>query len=158
MKLDGTSGVVQNTSLSNQINTIVSSLNQVMITIIIAAALLAAVILYNLTNINVAERMRELSTIKVLGFYNNEVTMYIYRETIVLSILGIFVGFGFGYALHQYLLAVIPPDNIMFDSTSWSMSFTIPAAAITIVTVILGFFVNNRLRNVNMLDALQSVD
>lgn len=158
MKLDGTSGVVQNTSLSNQINTIVSSLNQVMITIIIVAALLAAVILYNLTNINVAERMRELSTIKVLGFYNNEVTMYIYRETIVLSILGIFVGYGFGYVLHQYLLAVIPPDNIMFDSTSWSMSFIIPAAAITIVTVILGFFVNNRLRNVNMLDALQSVD
>lgn len=64
------------------------------------AILLAVVILYNLTNINVSERIRELSTIKILGFYNNEVTMYIYRETIILTLLGILLGFGLGDVLY----------------------------------------------------------
>ena len=88
MELSAVKGIVQNTTLYNQINTIVNSLNQIMIVLIIVASMLAVVILYNLTNINVAERIRELCTIKVLGFYDNEVTMYIYKETIFLSIIG----------------------------------------------------------------------
>lgn len=79
MELSAVKGIVQNTTLYNQINTIVNSLNQIMIVLIIVASMLAVVILYNLTNINVAERIRELCTIKVLGFYDNEVTMYIYK-------------------------------------------------------------------------------
>ena len=78
--------------------------------LIIISILLAVVILYNLTNINVAERIRELSTIKVLGFYDNEVTMYIYRETISLSLIGIVVGLIGGKYLHQLIMNMIGSD------------------------------------------------
>ena len=107
MKLDGVTGVVQNTSQKAQIKTIVNSLNRVMAVLIGVSILLALVVLFNLTNINVAERIRELSTIKVLGFFNKEVTLYIYRETIYLSLIGILVGFGVGFGLHQYMVDVI---------------------------------------------------
>lgn len=94
MDLPSVQGVVQNTTLKSQVETIVNSLNRVMGILIAVSVLLAIVVLFNLTNINVAERIRELSTIKVLGFYNKEITMYIYRETIYLSIIGICVGFA----------------------------------------------------------------
>lgn len=122
------------------------------------AALLGIVILYNLTNINVSERIRELSTIKVLGFYDKEVTLYIYRETILLTIIGILAGFGIGEVLHQYIITVVPPDEVMFNPALGSGSFLIPALIIAIVTTILGFVVNYRLKNVDMLEALKSVD
>ena len=75
------------------IGNIINGLNTVIIVLVLIATLLAIVVLYNLTNINVAERLRELSTIKVLGFFDREVTMYIYRETIILTILGIGMGY-----------------------------------------------------------------
>ena len=85
-----------------------------MMILVVVSILLAIVILYNLTNINVAERIRELSTIKVLGFHNKEVTLYIYRETILLSIIGILMGLVGGYYLHQFPIAMIAPDAILF--------------------------------------------
>ena len=158
MELDGVKGVVQNTTLTNQIDTIVSSLNRIMQILIIVAMLLAIVILYNLTNINVSERIRELSTIKVLGFYNKEVTMYIYRETILLTLIGILVGFCFGYALYRYILVIVSPDNVMFNLTLSLKAFVIPVIVIMIITLILGLIMNRRLKNVNMLEALKSVE
>ena len=158
MKEDGVKGVVQNSSLRNQITTVVKSLNKIMGVLIVLAAVLGVVILYNLTNINVAERMRELSTIKVLGFYDKEVTLYIYRETILLSIIGIFVGWGFGELLHEYIITVVPPNNVMFNPALSAPTFIIPTIVINIITVALGFFVNYSLKRVNMLEALQSVD
>lgn len=158
MNLAGVEGVVQNTTMINQVHTIVNSLNKIMKVLIVIAALLGIVILYNLTNINVSERIRELSTIKVLGFYDKEVTLYIYRETILLTILGILAGFGIGEILHQYIITVVPPDDVMFNPALGSGSFLIPALIITIVTTILGFVVNYRLKNVDMLEALKSVD
>ena len=158
MKEDGVKGVVQNASLRNQITTVVKSLNKIMGVLIVLAAVLGVVILYNLTNINVAERMRELSTIKVLGFYDKEVTLYIYRETILLSIIGIFVGWGFGELLHEYIITVVPPNNVMFNPALSAPTFIIPTIVINIITVALGFFVNYSLKRVNMLEALQSVD
>ena len=158
MKLDGVEGVVQNTTLMNQIHTIVQSLNKIMSVLIIVAVLLAIVILYNLTNINVSERIRELSTIKVLGFYNKEVTLYIYRETIILSFFGILVGFGFGDLLYRYILAVVPPDDVMFNPVLGLNGFIIPTVTVIIITVVLGKIINRRLKNVNMLEALKSVE
>ena len=158
MNLDGVKAVVQNTSLINQVHTIVNSLNKIMRVLIIVAALLGIVILYNLTNINVSERMRELSTIKVLGFYDKEVTMYIYRETILLTTLGVIVSFGIGEFLHQYIIAVVPPDEVMFNPALGLASFLVPAVIIALVTLLLGFMVNYRLRNVDMLEALKSVE
>lgn len=158
MNLTGVEGVVQNTTMINQVHTIVNSLNKIMKVLIVIAALLGIVILYNLTNINVSERIRELSTIKVLGFYDKEVTMYIYRETILLTIIGILAGFGIGEVLHQYIITIVPPDDVMFNPALGGTSFLIPIVIIAIVTIILGFVVNYRLKNVDMLEALKSVD
>ena len=157
VKLDGVQGLVQNTTLINQINTIVSSLNMIMQVLIIVAVLLAVIILYNLTNINVSERIRELSTIKVLGFYDKEVTIY-YRETILLTILGTLVGFGFGDALYQYILAVVTPDDVIFDPALGAIAFIVPIVIITVITVLLGLIINRRLKNIDMLEALKSVE
>lgn len=158
MDLSGVKGVVQNTTLTNEISVIVDSLDQIMTVLIIIAVLLGVVILYNLTNINVSERIRELSTIKVLGFYDKEVTLYIYRETILLTILGILVGFGIGEWLHQFIITVVPPEDVMFNPALSISSFIIPTVVISIVTLILGFVINRRLKNVDMLEALKSVD
>lgn len=158
MELSAVEGVVQNTTLYNQINTIVKSLNKIMIVLIILAVLLAIVILYNLTNINVAERIRELCTIKVLGFYDKEKTMYIYRETIILSAIGIVVGWIIGIILHKYILTVVPPDEIMFNPIVWIEAYIILLVSISVVTFILKYYVNNKLKNVDMLEALKSVD
>ncbi len=158
IELDGVKGVVQNTTLMNQIDTIVNSLNKIMQILIIVAILLAVVILYNLTNINVSERIRELSTIKVLGFYNNEVTMYIYRETIILTLLGILTGFALGDGLYLYIISIVPPDDVMFNPALGAKAFIIPVIVITVITIVLGLIMNRRLKNVDMLGALKSVE
>lgn len=158
MDLSSVQGVVQNTTLKSQVQTIVNSLNRVMGILIAVSVLLAIVVLFNLTNINVAERIRELSTIKVLGFYNKEVTMYIYRETIYLSIIGICVGFGLGFVLHSYMANIIPPDAVMFNpAVSW-MIYAIPTAIVIVILTTLGYIVNRWLKKVNMLEALKSVE
>lgn len=158
MELSAVKGVVQNTTLYNQINTIVNSLNKIMIILIILSAMITIVILFNLTNINVEERIRELSTIKVLGFRDNEVTMYIYRETILLSQIGIAVGWLFGIWLHNYILTIVPPDQVMFDPSLWIGAYIIPVIVVNIVTFASKFYINKKLIKVDMIEALKSVD
>ena len=158
MSLDGVKGDVQNTTLKAQIKTIVNSLSRVMGVLIGVSILLAFVVLFNLTNINVAERIRELSTIKVLGFFNKEVTLYIYRETIYLSIIGILVEFELGLGLYQYMVDVIPPENIMFNPNLGWLIYAVPTLVIIIILTGLGIFVNQHLKKVNMLEALKSVE
>ncbi|WP_236023486.1 ABC transporter permease [Bifidobacterium miconis] len=158
MENDGVRGVVQNTTMKNQVATIVDSLNQIMEVLVLVAGMLAVVILYNLTNLNVSERIRELSTIKVLGFHSNETTMYIYRETIVLSVLGILAGYGFGAGLHRYIITEVPPDEVMFDPMLGWPAFVVPALLVAAVLAALGAVVYRQLRNVDMLAALKSVD
>ncbi|MBT1171777.1 FtsX-like permease family protein [Bifidobacterium sp. MA2] len=158
MENDGVRGVVQNTTMKNQVATIVDSLNQIMEVLVLVAGMLTVVILYNLTNLNVSERIRELSTIKVLGFHSNETTMYIYRETIVLSALGILAGYGFGAGLHRYIITEVPPDEVMFDPALGWPAFAAPAALVAAVLSALGVVVYRQLRNVDMLAALKSVE
>lgn len=105
-----------------------------------------------------AERIRELSTIKVLGFYDKEVTLYIYRETILLSLLGILAGFGVGDLLYQYILAVVPPDEVMFNPVLCAKAFVIPAILIAVITFVLGYMMNRKLKYLDMLSALKSVE
>lgn len=154
----GIAGIVQNTTMISQINVIVKSLNKIMWVLIVVAVLLGVIILYNLTNINVSERIRELSTIKVLGFYDKEVTLYIYRETIILTLLGILVGFLTGDWLYQYIITVVPPDEVMFNPALSARAFLIPFVLISMITAVLGAVINRRLQNVDMLDALKSVE
>lgn len=152
------SGLVQNASTIQLFESFASSLNHTMAILVLVSVLLAIVILYNLTNINVAERIRELSTIKVLGFHNKEVTLYIYRETIILSLIGMIVGLVSGFYLHQFLIQMIAPGTFRFQpKVGWEV-YLIPVLAVSVILTILGVFVNHYLRKVDMLEALKSVE
>ena len=158
MEQPAVASVVQNASTIRLFETFASSLNQTMAILVIVSVLLAMVILYNLTNINVAERIRELSTIKVLGFHNKEVTLYIYRETIILSMVGIVLGLVSGFYLHQFLIQMIAPGTFRFQTkVGWEV-YLIPVLAVSVILTILGVFVNHYLRKVDMLEALKSVE
>lgn len=133
-----------------------SSLNIVVVVLTVSAAILAFIVLYNLTNINVSERIRELSTIKVLGFYDKEVTMYIYRENIILTIMGILLGSVLGRVLHFYILKTAEMDNMMFNpSLHWS-SFVYAGILTFIFSTVVMIIMHIRLKHVNMIEALKS--
>lgn len=150
--------VVSNSSNKNLLGSFTGSLNEVIFILILISGMLAIVVIYNLTNINVAERIRELSTIKVLGFYDNETTMYIYRETIILSIIGIIVGFGFGWWLHHFIITSLPPDIAMFDPNMYPLNFVFSALIPAVITAALAIVVHHKIKSINMLDALSSID
>ena len=158
MDLAAVSGLVQNASTIQLFESFANSLNHTMAILVLVSVLLAIVILYNLTNINVSERIRELSTIKVLGFHNKEVTLYIYRETIILSLVGMIVGLVSGFYLHQFLIQMIAPGTFRFQpKVGWEV-YLIPVLAVSVILTILGVFVNHYLRKVDMLEALKSVE
>ena len=158
MNLAAVKAVSQNASMISLFNSVAKSLDTTMMILVVVSILLAIVILYNLTNINVAERIRELSTIKVLGFHNKEVTLYIYRETILLSIIGILMGLVGGYYLHQFLIAMIAPDAILFYPKVGLGVFLFPVGGMILLLILLGIYVDHYLRKVDMLEALKSVD
>ena len=158
MNLAAVKAVSQNASMISLFNSVAKSLDTTMMILVVVSILLAIVILYNLTNINVAERIRELSTIKVLGFHNKEVTLYIYRETILLSIIGILMGLVGGYYLHQFLIAMIAPDAILFYPKVGLGVFLFPVGGMLLLLILLGIYVDHYLRKVDMLEALKSVD
>lgn len=158
INLAAVKAVRQNASMISLFNSVAKSLDTTMMILVVVSILLAIVILYNLTNINVAERIRELSTIKVLGFHNKEVTLYIYRETILLSIIGILMGLVGGYYLHQFLIAMIAPDAILFYPKVGLGVFLFPVGGMLLLLILLGIYVDHYLRKVDMLEALKSVD
>lgn len=151
-------GINQNVNNQRTIDNTMDSMNKVMVILIGLATLLAIVVIYNLTTINVLERMRELSTIKVLGFFDGEVTMYIYRETIILSILGIVFGYFIGAWLHHFIITTLPPINAMFDPNLYLSNFVVSALIPALITFLLALVVHRRIKRVDMLAALQSVD
>lgn len=158
MALGSVKAIVQNTAMVSRIDTTVSSLSRVMMILTVVSILLAVVILYNLTNINVAERIRELSTIKVLGFLNKEVTMYIYRETILLSVIGMVVGILFGRVLHRVIIETVAPGFVMFNPAVGWFVYVLPCVIVIVILVALGYMVNHLLQRIDMLEALKSVD
>lgn len=140
------------------INVIVKSLNEIMGVLIVIAVLLAVAIVYNLVTINVAERIRELSTIKVLGFFDDEVTMYIYRETIINPLLALPLGWLFGRLLQQYIIKAVPPEELMFDPACGWLPFVVSTLVVMAVVAVMCVVVNRQLKNVDMLEALKGVD
>lgn len=114
LEINGVESLTQNALQLASVEAVVRSLDGSMTILVVVSLLLAIVILYNLTNINLAERKRELSTIKVLGFYNEEVTLYIYRETIILSTIGVILGTISGTYLHRQMMLLIGSDQILF--------------------------------------------
>ncbi|WP_283707356.1 ABC transporter permease [Lactococcus cremoris] len=158
MQEDGIQAISQNSDLKKVIESFMYGINSVMIALITCAILLAIVVIYNLTNINVSERIRELATIKVLGFYDREVTLYIYRETILLSFLGILVGFGLGDYFHQVIMNQLSADQIMFAPGLLWTNLLLSAAITYATTLLLALVVHFKLKAVDMLGALKSVD
>ncbi|MTB64823.1 FtsX-like permease family protein [Streptococcus sp. zg-86] len=156
LAMKGVVAVVQNLSLVTLLETIVQSLQSVMLILIVLSILLGIVILYNLTTINMAERIRELSTIKVLGFYDREVTFYIYRETMILSVLGIALGLCAGFFLHRLLLVVIASPAILFAPTVSIDVYLVPIVAVLGILTLLGWLVHHHLSQLDMLEALKS--
>lgn len=135
-----------------------ADLGFVMIVIIVASGSLAFVVLYNLININVSERIREISTIKVLGFYDNEVDMYIFRENIILTILGILAGSVLGKLLYVFLVSTAEMDNMMMIPTVDISSYIISGVTTMIFALLVMLMMHKKLKNINMIDALKSVE
>lgn len=158
LNLGAVSAVIQNSATIATLSSVVKSLSSVMLILVLVSVLLALVILYNLTNINVAERIRELSTIKVLGFYDREVSLYIYRETIVLSVIGIILGLISGHALHTVIIRKIGNDSMTFGNQVDHYVYWLPVLVVMIILFILGVFVHRHLKRVDMLEALKSVE
>ena len=101
-------------NFQSRLDDMLESLDIVIVVLIVSAGLLAFVVLYNLNNINITERRRELATIKVLGFYDKEVSAYVYRENILLTIIGVIVGIVLGAVLHRYVITTVEIDDVMF--------------------------------------------
>ena len=134
------------------------SLDVVVVIIILVSSVLAFVVLYNLTNINISERIRELSTIKVLGFFPQELTAYVYRETLFLTVLGIGLGYVFGVLLHKMILVFIVPDTIQLYPKRFVMTYVISALMTFLFSLIVMVFVHFRLKKIDMVEALKSYE
>ncbi|MBS0949052.1 ABC transporter permease [Weissella minor] len=152
---DAAVSALQSGSIRNDIDTVLTSLNQVVLIIIIAAGLLAFTVLFTLTNINVSERIKELSTLKVLGFYPKEVLGYIYRETASLTAVGILIGFGFGYVVHAYLMSVVMPENTMSVPGVTLINLGISTSIIVLFALIVMWLMARKINRVDMLGALK---
>lgn len=152
-------GMVSFTSgVSTAFEDTMESMNVVVVVLIISAAALAFVVLYNLTNINVSERIRELSTIKVLGFYDKEVTMYIYRENMILTVLGIIAGNFLGIWLHGFVMQTAEVDNMMFSQKIEWLSYGYAAVLTLVFSGIVMLSMHYKLKHIDMIEALKSVE
>ena len=121
-----------------------------------AAAALAFVVLYNLTNINICERQKEIATLKVLGFYRREVSGYIFRETILLSIIGTVIGLAVGVVFHQFVVQTAEVDAVMFGRVVKPMSFVYSAAMSMVFTLLVSLFMQKKLRKIDMVESLKA--
>ena len=145
-------------NLSESFNTMIDSLDYVILVIIVCSGLLAFVVLYNLTNINVTERVREIATIKVLGFYDKEVSAYVYRETSVLTAIGCLLGLALGVVMHSFVIQTVEVEMVMFGRQVQPMSFVYAALLTLVFAIIVNLVMGKKLRNISMVESLKSVD
>lgn len=150
--------VVFTSSVIDNFNNIIASLNRVVAVMIICAAALAFVVLYNLTNINVAERLREIATIKVLGFTDKESANYVYRENIVLSVIGILLGLIVGIFLSYFIVSSVEMDIVMFGREIKAMSFLYASGLTIIFTLFVNLVMYRRINNISMVESLKSIE
>ena len=155
---DGVVGVTFVSDLEAEIDDMLQALNIVIVVLIVSAGLLAFVVLYNLNNINITERKRELATLKVLGFYDMEVAEYVYRENVILTILGILAGAGIGLALHQYLIHTVEVDMMMFGRTVFPRSYLFSGLLTLVFSLFVNYMMYYRLKKIDMIESLKSVE
>ena len=156
--IKGVNGSVFTTVVIDNFNNIVNTLNMVIVLFIVAAMALAIVVLYNLNNINVNERIRELATLKVLGFYDGEVSAYIYRENVFLTIIGIILGLFLGITLNMVVVSVVDIDTLTFKTRLEPESFLIAAAVTAVFAIIVNLLMHFKLKKISMVESLKSVE
>lgn len=156
--LDDINGTVYTTVVIDSFNNIVNALNIITIILIVAAMALAIIVLYNLNNINVNERIRELATLKVLGFYDGEVSAYIYRENIFLTLIGIAVGLFIGIFLHILIIGAIDIDTVTFATDLQALSFVYAGVLTVIFSALVNIAMHFKLKKISMVESLKSVE
>lgn len=156
--MDEVSSAYANADTEEQFNSMISSINYVVIMVIVLAAALAFVVLYNLTNINITERIREIATIKVLGFYSWETASYVFRENFILTGIGAVLGLGLGKLLHVFIMNCINVEAVSFDSRITWVSYVLSVVLTFIFAVIVNLFMLLKLNKINMAESLKSVE
>ena len=158
LSMDGVLNVSYTSSIEGRLDDMLRSLNLVIVVLIVSAGMLAFVVLYNLNNINITERQRELATLKVLGFYDGEVASYVYRENILLTIIGSVVGMVLGNLLHRYIILTVEVEEAMFGRQihwqSYLYSFLFTAAFSLFVNWVMFY----KLKKIDMVESLKSVE
>ena len=151
-------GIQYSSSSGNTFFEMTENLNNIVFVLILCAGALAFIVLYNLSNINVNERERELATIKLLGFYDNEVSAYIYRENTVSSFIGMLVGLVLGIILHKFVIVTAEVDIVMFNRVLEWQSFLYAGLLTMMFTLIVNIILHFRLKKINMVESLKSVE
>lgn len=154
----GALNVTYTYNIQGQLDDMLESLDIVIVVLIISAGLLAFVVLYNLNNINITERKRELATIKVLGFYDKEVSAYVLRENILLTIIGVVVGIALGSILHRFVIVTVEIDSVMFTRIIENISFVLSAALTCMFSFLVNAVMYFKLKKIDMVESLKSVE
>lgn len=156
--VDGVRGVTLSTDIKERMSSMLDGLLVVVAAIILCAGLLAFIVLYNLTNINISERIREIATLKVLGFYPNEAAHYVFRENLILTGAGAVFGLGLGVALHAFVMNAIKVDMMYFKPHISFLSFAVSIAITFVFAVIVNAIMRRRIDNIDMAGALKSIE
>lgn len=157
-RINGVNSVITNEDELESINEVIKNLNFIIVLMVVSAAILAFVVLYNLNNINITERRRELATFKLLGFYDNELASYVYRENVVLTIFGIILGIVLGIILHKFVMITVETDVYMFGRELAFSSIIIATIMTVVFTVIVNAIMYFSLKKIDMVESLKSVE
>lgn len=155
---DNVLALIMNASSLSSVHETLQIMDLVTVVLIVSAAALAFVVLYNLTNVNITERIREIATLKVLGFYDMEVSSYIFRENIILSIMGGIVGLGLGYALCMFVITTAEIDEVMFGRSIHAPSYLWAFLITLAFSLIVNFIMTGVLKKISMVESLKSVE
>ena len=158
LSMDGVLNVSYTSSIEGRLDDMLRSLNLVIVVLIVSAGMLAFVVLYNLNNINITERQRELATLKVLGFYDGEVASYVYRENILLTIIGSVVGMVLGNLLHRYIILTVEVEEAMFGRQIHWQSYLYSFLFTVAFSLFANWVMFYKLKKIDMVESLKSVE
>ena len=156
LKCEGVRSAQFTTDLSKSFDDMMKNIDTIVMVLIVCAGLLAFVVLYNLTNINITERQKEIATIKVLGFFDKEVSAYVYRETAVLSLIGTGCGLLLGIALHAFVVKTVEVDMVMFGRAIKGMSFLFAAVLTLLFSVLVSLVMYRKLKKIDMVESMKA--
>ncbi|MGN1423645.1 MAG: FtsX-like permease family protein [Oscillospiraceae bacterium] len=158
LKNDAVLSVMMNSSSSSTFSDTIKIMDLVVMVLIVSAGALAFVVLYNLTNVNITERIREIATLKVLGFYDREVSSYVFRENIILSVMGAAVGLGLGTALCMFVITTAEIDEVMFGRSIHLLSYVWAFLVTIVFSLVVNLIMTNVLKKISMVESLKSVE